>query len=105
MTTVPVSTEVFESLNILSVSVGTNCPKGGDSGHGGRTVFEISNDTSTDLRVSINGGIQAQVNSVTIILGGDTECETFIQALEHSLQVLKKQTEANKLINSSKSVD
>ena len=29
------------SANILTVRVGTNCPQGGDSGHGGKTVLSL----------------------------------------------------------------
>lgn len=105
MNTVPISIETFESLNIITVHVGTNCPAGGDSGHGGRTVFGITNDASTDLRVGINGKPPTEVNSVEIMLGGDTECETFIQALEHALRVLKAQVTANGLTTRNKSFD
>jgi hypothetical protein len=89
MSTIPISVTTFESLNIITVHAGTNCPAGGDSGHGGRTIFGITNNASSDLRVGVNGEPPTEVNAVEIVLGGDTECETFIQALEHALNVLK----------------
>src|ERR1700682_4250405 len=102
MSTIPISVTTFESLNIITVHTGTNCPAGGDSGHGGRTIFGITNDASSDLRVGVNGESPAEVNAVEIVLGGDTECETFIQALEHALNVLKAQFTANRLTTDSK---
>lgn len=105
MIAIPISSESFESLNCITVYAGTNCPAGGDSGYGGRTILGITNDAATDLRVGLNGTSPVEVNSVEIVLGGDTECETFIQALEHALQVLKTQIAANKLINSIKNVE
>jgi hypothetical protein len=42
---------------------------------------------------------------VEIVLGGDTECETFIQALEHALSVLKAQVTANELTKDEKTFE
>jgi hypothetical protein len=39
MKTIPFSTKKINSLNVLTVSAGTNTPCGGDTGHGGRTFF------------------------------------------------------------------
>ena len=89
MSNIPISATTFESLNIITVHAGTNCPAGGDSGHGGRTIFGITNDASTDLRVGINEALPTEVNSVEIVLGGDTECETFIQALAGVYKLLR----------------
>ena len=105
MSTIPIFVATFESLNIITVHVGTNCPAGGDSGHGGRTVFGITNDASTDLRVGVNGESPTEVNSVEIVLGGDTECETFIQSLEHALNVLRAQVSANRLTTDNKAFE
>lgn len=102
MITVPIASANFESLNSITVHAGTTCPAGGDSGHGGRTVFGITNDASTDLRVGVNGTVPTEVDSVEIVLGGDTECETFIQALEHALEILKAQATANRLATGRK---
>ena len=37
------------SANILQVEAGTTGYKGGDTGHGGRTYFRISDESSTDI--------------------------------------------------------
>ena len=37
------------SANILQVEAGTTGYKGGDTGHGGRTYFRISDEASTDI--------------------------------------------------------
>lgn len=71
------------SANILQVSVGTTGPKGGDSGHGGRTVFALHDLGSTDMTVI------PDETGVTIEFGGDTELHTFIEALEFAVQVLR----------------
>jgi hypothetical protein len=102
---IPISVATFASLNIITVHAGTNCPAGGDSGHGGRTIFGITNDASSDLRVGVNGESPSEVNSVEIVLGGDTECETFIQALEHALNVLKAQVTANRLTTDNRAFE
>ncbi len=65
----------------------------------------ITNDVSTDLFVSINRKSPTEASSVQIMLGGDTECETFIQGLEYALRVLKAQVTANGLTTSNKSFD
>jgi len=82
------------SANGLMVEVGTNGHKGGDSGHGSRTILRIADVGGTDIRCNklvtreeygANGGVQ-------IILGGDSELDTFIQALEYAVKTLKEQS-------------
>src|SRR5581483_9882659 len=87
--TVAVSTEEFSSANILRVTVGTNCPHGGDTGHGGRTVLILEDLGGTDLRCSCDGGPVSSTQRIEIVLGGDTECDTFIDALEYAAQTLR----------------
>jgi hypothetical protein len=76
---------------MLSVEAGTNCPQGGDSGHGGRTVFRLSDDGSTTMSVRINGRRVKNVQTIEIVLGGDSEAETFIEALEFAARILRGQ--------------
>jgi hypothetical protein len=81
------------SANILKVRVKTNCPMGGDSGHGGRTEFELFDLGSTDIEVSpitneSNGGVR-------IILGGDTEAFTFAKCLAFAAHELTKLQDSN----------
>lgn len=97
MTKVFVSTKEIEDFNIIMVEVGTNCPRGGDTGHGGRTIFSIKNLASTDMRVGVNGDKPNNVESFDIIFGGDSECETFIKAVEHAVEVLKSQYITNNI--------
>jgi hypothetical protein len=101
------------SFNIIEVEAGTTGYCGGDSGHGGRTYFRISNFASTDMRLSFhanysaggnieigdimlkgnNGtaGYDLQAEEIQISFGGDSELDTFIEALEFALETLKKQ--------------
>ena len=77
---------VYYSANILRVAAGTNCPQGGEAGHGGKTIFRLSDEGATCMFVWINGeAYPADVHSVAIELGGDTECATFIEALKFAL--------------------
>ncbi|MEK4452314.1 MULTISPECIES: hypothetical protein [unclassified Paenibacillus] len=89
------------SFNILGVEVGTNVPKGGDSGHGGRTVLRLYDEASTAWEVSVTPEFGEEVlfdqpKSIEIVLGGDAEAQTLIEALEFAASELRKQLEANK---------
>lgn len=84
------------SCNILTVEAGTTGFMGGDTGHGGRTYLRITDEASTDMdcRVVDNG---EEYNfdyprQIEIMLGGDCEMETFIEALEFAVQTLKSQS-------------
>ena len=76
---------------ILKVEAGTNCPKGGDSGHGGRTVFRLIDEASTNMRISVDGRPLESTHEIEIVLGGDSEAECFIQALEFGAKILRGQ--------------
>ena len=84
-------THRMDSLNALTIQAGTNCPQGGDSGHGGRTVLRVINEAHTDLRVRINGGAMEDVEQIEILLGGDCEAFTFAEGLEFAARVLRLQ--------------
>lgn len=77
----------INDANILEVEVGTTGYKGGDSGHGGRTYFRVKDGSSTDIRCTP----MENKRGVEIILGGDAELDTFIEALEFAVFVLKWQ--------------
>ncbi|WP_221843719.1 hypothetical protein [Brevibacillus agri] len=87
---IPIATKKIEitNANILSVAVGSTGYMGGDTGHGGRTYFAIKDEASTDLRLRVNNGHWQEVESIEIALGGDTELETFIEALKFGLDHL-----------------
>lgn len=84
---IPIATKQIEitNANILSVTVGSTGYMGGDTGHGGRTYFAIKDEASTDLRLKVNNGHWQEVESIEIALGGDTELETFMEALKFGL--------------------
>lgn len=80
--------------NILNVEAGTTGYCGGDTGHGGRTYFRIEDAASTDLVCNAytnkhaNG---AESKGFEVILGGDAELDTIIEALKFIQKVLKAQ--------------
>jgi hypothetical protein len=75
------------SANILQVEAGTTGYKGGDTGHGGRTYFRISDEASTDIHVT------PFIDSFEVTLGGDCELETMIRALKFITKVLEEESE------------
>lgn len=81
----------IESMNILGVEVGTTGHMGGDSGHGGRTYFKLTNEGCTDIRfVTLDGDVY-DAEDIEIVLGGDCELDTFCEALRIGYEVLKEQ--------------
>lgn len=79
------------SCNILQVEAGTNGFHGGDGGSGCRTYIRIENLASTSIQVRMigeNGG-----DGLEIVLSGDTELSTMLEALEFIQKVLKDQIE------------
>lgn len=88
---VSLSEKEIVDANIIKVSAGTTGYKGGDTGHGGRTIFCIRDVASTDMRVSINGGDPEDVREVAVIFGGDSELCTFKQALFFAYKTLDGQ--------------
>ena len=99
-------TKEIDGANILSITVGTNGEKGGDSGHGCRTYIKLKNICSTDITIKpiLNDSyrrydnkddiesIQENSNGVEIILGGDSELGTIIEALDFAVETLKSQS-------------
>ena len=80
------------SANILQVEAGTTGYKGGDTGHGGRTYFRISDEASTDIHVRPFMG-RFGCNGFEVTLGGDCELETMIRALKFITKVLEEESE------------
>lgn len=89
---VPLEYKEFVDCNILGVSIGTTGYKGGDTGHGGRTIFSLTNVSSTDMRVSINDGEVVDADSIKIIFGGDAEMDTFTKALMFAAEYMRGKT-------------
>ena len=80
------------SANLLEVEAGTTGFMGGDTGHGGRTYFRISDEASTDIHVRpfID---RFGCNGFEVTLGGDCELETMIRALKFITKVLEEESE------------
>lgn len=74
----------FSSANILEATVATNGYQGGDSGHGSRTYFCLEDLGGTDMDARVSD------SKVEIMLGGDTELETFIEALRWAADRLEQ---------------
>jgi len=81
----------ISSCNILRVAAGTNGLKGGDSGHGSRTIIEIEDMGGTNINFKITPKLGNGL--LEIRLGGDTELETIIQAFEFIVRTLKRQVD------------
>jgi len=85
--------QTCEHHAVLTVTAGTNCPMGGDLGHGGRTIFRLTNEASTAATISINGEPHQEFEKFELILSGDSECYVFIKALEFALETLRGRNE------------
>lgn len=81
------------SANILEVAVETNCPRGGNSSHGGRTVLELVDCASTEIQAVVFE--RDGCRGVRLELGGDTECSTLIECLRFAAGELERQLSAN----------
>jgi len=86
--------KLIGGLNQLGVEAGTNAPKGGDSGAGGRTFLKLSEKggTAWDVTVIDEYGNEQTIespSSISITLGGDSELSTVIRALDFALNALK----------------
>jgi len=97
--------EEFPAANVLQVEAGTNCPQGGDSGHGGRTLFRLTDQGGTDIRVKVDGNPIKIYDSIEIVLGGDCEHFTFVEALEFALKTYKVQFAMNSKSSKTEKVD
>ena len=87
---VPVRGLEIVNANILKVTVGTNGYQGGDAGHGCRVYFSIEDLSSTYMNAKITGQSCGNAGKVEITLGGDSELDTFIEALEFAVEKLKE---------------
>jgi hypothetical protein len=85
----------FVGFCCLKITVGTNTPKGGDAGHGGRTILVIEDGSSCAWEVDVDGQRFDHPNKLTIIMYGDDEARRLVEALEFAVKVLKMQMEDN----------
>jgi len=98
--------KTFTLCNILDLEIGTNTPKGGDTGHGGRTLFKLVDAGGTDWYIKIVDSIGEHYfespKEITIVLGGDSEAKTFAEALLFAGKYLKLQTNGGKILSRKK---
>ena len=89
------------SANILKVSVSTNCPRGGDAGHGGVTVVEFKDEASTSMSIEVQPhhspaqSFDLMSGKLRLVFQGDTECDTLIDCLEFAAKTLRAQRSFN----------
>ena len=90
-----ISTEtiVINNCNLIEVEVGTNCPMGGDKGHGGITYLRIQDVAATYME--IHKLHEDKGDGFELKLYGDSECKTLIEALEFAASKLKEQLNIN----------
>lgn len=69
-------------INCIKVEVGTTGIMGGGTSHGGRTYFSIEDTGSSDMFVKATDDAEYHTQKVNVYLGGDSELETIIEALE-----------------------
>lgn len=67
---------------VLDVEVGTTGARGGDSGHGCRAYLRLENHAG-DMEFSLSK------NGIEVRLGGDSELNVLIDALEFAVTVLR----------------
>lgn len=91
MPNVDIHTLTINRACTMTVEVGTNCPQGGDRGHGGRTLLRICGHSGADLYVKTDEGEKVAVRAVEITLAGDAEAKSFVDALEFALLTLRRQ--------------
>ncbi len=86
------SRKTITHANILEVEFGSNCPRGGDAGHGGVTLFRLKDhgSTSADIRYAGRKIGELADGELELVLRGDAECETFMEALRFALKVYGK---------------
>ena len=84
----------LENFNIIEVEAGTTGPMGGDSGHGCRTYFRIEDLASTDMRCRVHSDDGTyefdHIERIELMFGGDSELDTFREALRIGYEVLKQ---------------
>lgn len=84
------STHTEEDACMLQVRVKTNCPMGGDAGHGGVTTLQLIDHGSTCMEV--NG---READRVEIVLKGDAEFRVLVECLKFAVKALEEQYKRN----------
>lgn len=92
-------TKEFEGFNALEAEVGTTGYRGGDTGHGCRAYIALRDVVSTDIRVKIVKSKYGGNDGIEVVLGGDSELSTAIEALEFITKTLKKEVKRDSTEN------
>ena len=87
---VPTVIEEINGANLLFVEVGTNGKKGGDSGYGCRTYIKIVDESGTDIKARSIDTEDRKNAGIEIMLGGDSELNTIIEALKFCTKILEQ---------------
>ena len=91
MKPIQIRSHEITSACVLKVEVGTNCPQGGDAGHGGKTVLRFINLASTAMEVSADGCDAFEADTIEVCLYGDCAGECFVEALDFAVRTLRAQ--------------
>lgn len=82
------------NFNILNVNVGSTGFKGGDAGAGGKTILRLQDRASTVWNLEYEDMYERKIikqpEYIEIELRGDSELQTFVEALEFAVEELKK---------------
>lgn len=89
------SRKEITNFNILDVMVSSTGYKGGDAGAGGKTILRLQDRGSTVWNLRYENRYQGentveQPGLIEIEFQGDSELQTFIEALEFATVELKK---------------
>lgn len=91
-TRIPTQTKEFVLCNLLEATAGTNGPGGGDAGHGCRTYIRIRDRGGTCMNVRILEDEDGRPEGFEMVLGGDPELGTVIEAVDFIQSVLRDQS-------------
>jgi hypothetical protein len=85
----------FVHANLFKVQADTNCPKGGDAGHGGMTTVTLTDLGGSCIDIDVDGDLYDSPEMLTITVHGDAEMVTLADALEFAAKSLKEQAKKN----------
>ena len=81
--------------NVLAVEAGTNCPQGGDGGHGGRALLRFVDLACTGWSLTVQDNDRHLTidnpRSVELVFLGDSEADGLARALEKAARHLRDQ--------------
>ena len=78
----------------LGLRVGSNCPQGGDTGHGGRTLFELYQQGGAHGEIHVQNADGTWTyfpyfSQIRLVFGGDIEHQRFADMLRAAADVLE----------------